>query len=59
MKNRIKNWWNRPITRGDYTKWCLGSLVFSAIAGAGTYVYLRHEQKKLYDLKDDSREDNE
>ena len=57
MKNKFKNWWNRPITRGDYTKWCLGSLGLSVLSGIGTYIYLKHEQKKLYEFEDETEED--
>ena len=58
MKNRFKNWWNRPITRGDCTKWCLGSLVLSALGGLGTYMYLKHEDSKIYDIDHCSRDNN-
>ena len=59
MKNKFKNWWNRPITRGDYTKWCLGSLVASTIFGVVTYKILEHEQKKLYEFENDTEEEIE
>ena len=59
MKERLKNWWNKPITRGDYVKMCLGCLGAYGALGVGTYIYCRHEQKKLYEFDDDTEEVND
>lgn len=46
MKNKFKNWWNKPITRGDYTKWCLVSVGLSALYGLVVYAYLNARSKE-------------
>ena len=59
MKERLKNWWNKPITRGDYTKWCLYSVGISTLWGVGTYLYLLHDSKKRNSFEDVSEIEND
>lgn len=61
MKNRFKNWWNRPITRGDYVKWSMYSVAASVLYGIGVYGYLKHEEKKIHesDVKENTEEVND
>lgn len=42
--SKIKNWMEKPITRGDYTKLCVWSLGFTTMVYAATAVYIYKEQ---------------
>lgn len=48
MKNRFKNWWNKPITNGTIVKSSLISMGgYAALCGAMCLWY-KHSMKSLY-----------
>ena len=48
MKNKFKNWWNKPITNGAIVSGVLIETLGCAAIGGAMYLYHIHQRKSLY-----------
>lgn len=49
--SKIKNWWNTPITRGDYVKACVGSVAIFGLEVLGFMAYVGYDTMKRNSIK--------
>lgn len=49
---KFKNWTKKPITRGDYLKWCGVSMAASLLVCAPALVNMYKVNKELKDFND-------